>query len=205
MPTMQPASKTLERVVLTGLALVIVGISIAFVRSRLGPQLPVLHQLSDFSLTNQNNKVVSLQDLKGDVWIADIIFTRCPAQCARMSKNMSTLQKELPNVKFVSLTADPGFDTPDILKTYSKHFDATENWSFLTGSKSNVYWVAMDGLKLAVDDRKPEERENINDLFIHSKNFMLVDKKGRLRAGFEGDEAENNTAIIAAAKALLAE
>jgi protein SCO1/2 len=202
---MQPASKKLERIVLAGLAVVILGITFAFIRSRTGPQLPVLNQLSDFSLTNQNGKIVSLQDLRGTVWIADIIFTRCPAQCARMSKNMATLQRDLPNVKFVSLTADPGFDTPDILKTYAKHFDATDNWTFLTGTKSNVYWFAMDGLKLAVDERKPEERDNINDLFIHSKNFMLVDKKGQLRAGFEGDEPENNPAIIAAAKALLAE
>ncbi len=202
---MQPASKKLERIVLAGLAVVIAVIAVIFARSRLGPHLPVLNQLSDFSLTNQNGKVTSLRDLQGDVWIADIIFTRCPAQCARMSKNMSTLQKELPNVKFVSLTADPGFDTPDILKTYAKHFDAAENWYFLTGSKSDVYELAMDGLKLAVDDRKPEERENINDLFIHSKNFMLIDRKGRLRSGFEGDEPDNNPAIIAAAKALLAE
>src|SRR4051794_8016425 len=119
---MQPASRKLERLVLAGLALVILVITIAFVRSRQHPNLPVVGQVSEFALTNQLGQVVSLQDLRGQVWIADIIFTRCPAQCLRMTKNMATLQAQLPKVKFVSLTADPAFDNPAILKTYANRF-----------------------------------------------------------------------------------
>lgn len=199
---MQPASKTLERIVLGGLVVVILIITVLFLRSRQGPELPVINQVADFSLTNQNGKVVTLQDLRGDVWIADIIFTRCPAQCLRMTKNMAELQAQLPGVKFVSLTADPQFDTPEILRTYAKRFNAPENWMFLTGPKKDVYTLAMDGLRMAVDDVKPEERQSINDLFLHSKQFMIVDKRGQVRAWFDGDSAEFNPQIIAAAKKL---
>jgi protein SCO1/2 len=202
---MQPTSRLLERIVFGGLIVVILVISIAFIRSRQGPKLPVFNQVTDFTLTNQNNQAVSLADLRGEVWIADVIFTRCQMQCLLMTKNMVQLQTQLPGVKFVSLTADPGFDTSEVLKTYAQRFNAGENWIFLTGLKSNVYSVAINGLKLAVDDVKPEERENINDLFIHSKQFILVDKKGRVRGWFDGDTAEFNPQIIEAAKKLLKE
>jgi len=78
-----------------------------------------------------------------------------------MTKNMAELQSKLPDVKFVSLTADPLNDTPSALKAYAKRFNAADGWTFLTGAKTNVYSLAMDGLMLSVDEVKPEERENI--------------------------------------------
>ncbi len=213
---MQTPSRKLERLVLIGLTLVIIIIGIAFVRSRLmGPQLPVVGQVIDFALTNQDGRTVTLKDLRGEVWIADIIFTQCPAQCLRMTKNMAVLQSQLPGVKFVSLTADPGYDTPAVLKAYAKRYKAGDGWMFLTGQKKDVYQLAMDGLLLSAEEVKPEERTSINDLFIHSTKFMLVDKRGRLRGsvdkdknltvGFDGDSPDSNAAIIAAAKKLLRE
>lgn len=199
----------LEKIVLGLVALVVVGIIGAFAYSRAQQKpLPVIANVTDFSLTNQNDQAVSLAQLKGHVWIADIIFTHCPSQCVRMTKNMSTLQGDLPGdgaVKFVSLTADPGSDTPPALKKYGQLYGAKDNWIFLTGPKAKVYGLAMDGLKLAVEEVKPEERQSVDDLFIHSNKFIIVDKQGRIRAFFDGDSPESNPQIVATVKQLLKE
>src|SRR5262245_32330537 len=114
-------------------------------------RLSVLGEVADFALTNQNGHAVSLADLKGRVWIADIIFTRCPGPCAKMTKQMRELQDALPpasRVKLISLTTDPGFDTSTVLKAYSQRFGAHDDgWWFLTGSKEQIAALAVDSLK----------------------------------------------------------
>src|SRR5579859_2367114 len=72
--------------------------------------LPVYGQVADFSLTNQEGRAISLADLRGHVWVADIIFTRCPGPCLKMTRQMKGLQAALPpgtDVRLVTLTTDP--------------------------------------------------------------------------------------------------
>ena len=81
--------------------------------------MPVLGQLPDFVLTNQLGQAVSLADLRGQVWVADVIFTRCPGPCAKMTRHYAELQTALPAnqpIKLVSFTSDPEYDTPKVLK-----------------------------------------------------------------------------------------
>jgi protein SCO1/2 len=161
------------------------------IRSRANAReaLPVLGQIADFALTNQNGRTISLANLRGHVWAADIIFTRCPGPCLKMSRQMKELENALPassDCKLVTLTTDPDYDTPAILKTYSQRFSADENrWTFLTGNKTEIGKLAIDSLKLAATEKKPQERENANDLFIHATIFVLVDRKAQLRGVFE--------------------
>jgi protein SCO1/2 len=161
------------------------------IRSRANAReaLPVLGQVADFTLTNQFGRVVSLADLRGHVWVGDIIFTRCPGPCLKMTRQMKELEKALPagsNVKLVTLTTDPDYDTPAILKTYSERFSADANrWTFLTGTKPEIRKLGIDSLKLTAIEKKPEEREESNDLFIHSTIFVLVDQKAQLRGVFQ--------------------
>lgn len=154
-----------------------------------GADIPDYGSVVNFTLTNQHGEVVSLSDLKGKVWIADIIFTRCPGPCARMTRQMKELQDSLPatgDLKLVSLTTDPDFDTPPVLRQYAERFGAdTNRWMFLTGSKAQLGRAAIDGLKLAAVEKKPEERESADDLFIHSTIFVVVDRQGKLRGIFE--------------------
>jgi protein SCO1/2 len=119
---------------------------------------------------------------------------------------MKELQTVLPaesGVKLVSLTADPAFDTPEVLKQYAGRFGAqAENWHFLTGPKKQIYDLAIDSLKTAVEEIPPEERKAVDDLFIHSTRFVLVDRKGQVRAFFEGDTAESIPKILRAVEQL---
>jgi protein SCO1/2 len=201
-----------------GVLLLILALSLAFLLAkaesrRLHPQqaLPVISQVADFSLTNQSSSVVSLADLRGHVWVADIIFTRCPGPCLRMTRQMKELQDALPgngSTKLVSLTTDPDYDTPAILKTYGEHNGVdTARWTFLTGTKQQIHDVAVGSLKLSAIEVKPEERTSANDLWVHSTIFVIVDKQGQLRAvhetGGEGvDWASEKEKILAAVKQL---
>lgn len=185
-------SRPVEWAVWGGIAFVVLAILGAFVRERSRAstsKLPVIAQVAGFTLTNQLDRSVRLADLRGQVWVADIIFTRCPGPCATMTKRMSELQAALPAnspVKLISLTTDPAHDTPRALASYAQRFGADSNrWHFLTGSKADLVKLAVNSLKLTALDKEEAQRTSPNDLFIHSTIFVVVDKHGQLRAAFE--------------------
>ena len=195
----EPLNKRQRRIELLiwfGLTLVVASILLAFllanlrVRAFLGPPLPVYGQIGDFTLTNQLGQAVTLADLRGQVWVADIIFTRCAGPCLTMSRQMKELQKSLPansNARLVTLTTDPDYDTSSILKTYAEQrFGADpRRWWFLTGPKKEIRDLEITSLKLTALEKKPEERESPVDLFIHSTQFLLIDKNAQWRGAFE--------------------
>jgi protein SCO1/2 len=158
--------------------------------------LPVLGRVADFTLTNQDGQVTTLADLTNHVWVADIIFTRCAGPCPIMTAQMKLLQDALPptsRAKLVTLTTDPDYDTPPVMKKYGERFGADFNrWTFLTGTKAEIAALASGSLKLSVVPVKPEDQKNPADLFIHTTIFVAVDKHARLRAIFEtgGDGIE---------------
>jgi protein SCO1/2 len=160
-------------------------------RASYGKALPVLGTVANFNLTNQNGHAVSLADLSGRVWVADIIFTRCGGPCPRMTRQMKELQDALPpnsRAELVTLTTDADFDKPSVLNTYaSRHGADTNRWMFLTGDKKEIANLAIDSLKLTAIEKKPEERTSPEDLFVHSTIFVVVDAHGRLRGVFETD------------------
>jgi protein SCO1/2 len=151
--------------------------------------LPVYFQVSDFTLTNQNNQPVSVADLKGKVWVADIVFTRCTGPCPKITRAMKQLQDALPansQAKLVTLTSDPEYDTPAVLRAWADRFGADSNrWMFLTGTKKQIVSAAVDSLKFIVQDKEAKDREDQNDLFIHSTVFILIDRQGRFRGSYE--------------------
>jgi cytochrome oxidase Cu insertion factor (SCO1/SenC/PrrC family) len=106
-----------------------------------------------------------------------------------MTRQMKELQDGLPpasQAKLVTLTTDPDFDTPTVLRAYAERFRAdTNRWMFLTGTKQEIAKLAIDSLKLTAIEKKPEERESPQDLFVHSTIFVVADKQGQLRGVFE--------------------
>jgi len=180
-----------------GVVLIVIILSLSYWQTRSKPApLPVLGLVADFSLTNQLGQAVTLADLHGQVWLADIIFTRCPGPCARMTRQMASLQAALPKggaAQLISLTTDPEFDSPEVLSKYAAHYGADSNrWHFLTGMKQQIAGLAIDSLKLTTLDKPVADRTSADDLFIHSTIFVLVDKEARLRGVFEtgGDGVE---------------
>ena len=170
-------------------SLLVLALLLAMLKASSGHPLPVYGQVAPFTLTNQDNRPVTLNDLRGQVWVGDIIFTRCPGPCLKMTRQMQELQTALPpgsRAKLVSLTTDPTYDSPAVLKVYAQRFQADPNrWMFLTGNPAEIANLAIDSLKLTAIAKKPEERQSAADLFVHSTIFVLVDKQARLRGIFE--------------------
>jgi protein SCO1 len=212
-----PAVRRFPWTVGVGLLLLVLALSLALLLAKAqahasrSQALPVLASIADFSLTNQNDAPVSLGDLNGKVWVADIIFTRCPGPCLRMTRQMKELQDALPKdnpARLVSLTTDADFDTPEVLKTYAlKNGADASRWMFLTGDKKQVNHLAVDSLKLSAVEKKPEERVTPDDLWVHSTIFVVIDKHAQLRAIFQtgGEDVswpEEKSKLLAAVKQL---
>ena len=164
--------------------------------------LPVIGQIADFTLTNQDEKITTLADFTNHVWLADIIFTRCPGPCPRLTMQMKSLQDLLAKnsgAKFVTLTTDPEFDSPAVLKKIGVRAGADfSRWTFLTGYKMQIGLLAANSLKLGSQPVKPEEQKNAADLFIHATIFVIVDKHAQLRGIFEtgGDGVDWTNAVL---------
>lgn len=144
----------------------------------------------EFKLTDQYGKTVTNADLKGKVWVADFIFTRCPGPCPVMTSNLASLNKALGNrkdVELVTITVDPEFDTPEVLKKYGERAGATpERWKFLTGPKEQLDTVITKGFLQALG-------KDADGMPMHSTRFVLVDRNGWIR-GFP--ESTGNPNLI---------
>jgi protein SCO1/2 len=125
-----------------------------------------------------------------------------------MTRKLSELQEPLfkDGVKFVTLTTDPEFDSPTMMKRFGERFSADfKNWYFLTGDKKQIADLAIDGMKLVAIEKKPEERENPADLFIHSTRFVVVDKAGIVRASFDSTDPDTRDKVLSSVRKLLRE
>jgi protein SCO1/2 len=163
--------------------------------------VPEYSAVPDFTLTERSRRSVTRQDLEGQVWIADFIFTRCAGICPVMSSNMQKLQERLPGeVRLVSFSVDPSNDTPEVLTEYAKRYKAdADRWLFLTGDPATMQKLSVDGFKLALDPTGGTEAEPIT----HSSRFVLVDRKGHIRGYYGTEEADALDRLIADAKKLL--
>jgi len=174
------------------LCLILVFLLIHLVSMR--PPLPVLGDIADFTLTNQDGQTTTLATLSNHVWVADIIFTRCAGPCPVMTAQMKSLQEALSaksKARLVTLTTDPGFDTAAILKKYGERFGADfHRWTFLTGTKKEIAGLAGGSLKLSAVPISAADQANAADLFIHSTIFVVIGKHAKLRAIFETEGPE---------------
>lgn len=162
--------------------------------------------IPDFSYTNQDGKTFSSNQLKGKVYLLDLIFTRCPDICPPMTANMAKIQQEAKkqgvDLHFVSMTVDPQYDQPAVLKTFADLVKADySTWNFLTGyDQATIEKFAKDVLKQEVrqvSGTKPDEPV----FFQHPSSFYLVDGTGKIRMMYDGLNP-NPAKIVEAAKEL---
>lgn len=168
------------------------------------PQLPVIARVPAFELQNQQDAQVSLQSLRGQVWVANFMFTSCPDICPLLTKKMGDLRlglvRKKTGVKFVSFSVDPETDTPAILQAYAVDRGASHgDWHFLTGPLDSIKAVVVKGFKQAVKP-DPERADNI----LHGSHFVLVDRVGAIR-GFYRSDPDGLLALSRAATQLAVE
>jgi len=167
------------------------------------PELPTLGRVPAFGFLNQDGKRVEASELRGAVWVAAFMFTRCPTICPRITRRMRALQerasKEAVALRLVSFSVDPDNDTPDALRDYARRFGAdTSTWSFVTGDSASMQKVSVDGFKLALDGRADAGAENFG--ILHGSHLVLVDRELAIRGYYrtEDDQAMSMLLIDAA-------
>jgi protein SCO1/2 len=156
----------------------------------------VWHKIKPFTLTNQFGKKVSFDDLKGKVIIANFIFTSCPSICPTLTRNMKKLQdafiKTDTIVRFISFTVDPVRDNPEKLKAFGDKFLINhDTWWMLTGSKNEIYDIALNEFKANI-----AQQDGVDSNFIHTDKFFLVDKERVLRGWYDGLDSVRLDQII---------
>jgi protein SCO1/2 len=155
--------------------------------------LPVLGEAPAFALTNQDGARFESDSLRGSLWIADFIFTRCTDMCPILSREMAKLEgtlredPALRDVRLVSFSIDPDHDQPAVLAAYAKRFGAeTRHWTFATGTREEIWTLSVDGFKLAVGEEPGSEGQPL----FHSDRFVVVDANGRIRGYYSGMDAD---------------
>lgn len=131
-------------------------------------------KLEPFTLTNQSEETVGLEELKGKPWVGTFVFSTCPGPCSMITGRMKQLQTDLDDVDFnlVSVTVDPKNDTPEKLTKYADAFTADlKNWHFLTGDAEVIYELIRGGFKMPVAEMKPGD-------ILHTNRFVVVDAEG---------------------------
>jgi protein SCO1/2 len=168
--------------------------------SRSGIGRPIIGEVStDFTLTTQWGDKLSLNDLKGKVWVAYFFFSTCPSICPVMNHNMTAVQEAIrdnPDVLIVGFTVDPETDTPEVLRRYGTKFGVQKGkWYYLTGERALIYRVARQSFKLAAEPAPSGQSDSTHE-FIHSEKFVLVDRQGRIRAYYTGTDKTSVQQLI---------
>lgn len=148
------------------------------------------HTVADFKLINQNGKTITQEDYKNKIYVVDFFFTSCPTICPIMTNNMVKLQDKFINnneIMFLSLSVTPKIDSVAVLRKYADNKGVIDaKWNITTGNKKHIYELARKSYFAVV-----EQGDGGLQDFIHTPNFILVDKKKQIRGVYDGtDDSE---------------
>lgn len=160
-------------------------------------KLPVLSTVQPFKFTRQDSTQVTQKEIAGRVYVAEYFFTTCKGICPKMNKNMKEIYdrfKADSSFMIISHTVNPDTDSLPVLQHYADSLGANPaNWWFLTGNKEELYKSARESYLL--DDPK-NSTKNIDEQFLHTQFFALVDRQGRVRGIYDGIKKEEVTEMV---------
>lgn len=148
------------------------------------------HTIADFELINQHGNIITNKNYKDKIYVADFFFTRCQTICIAMAYNMAELQefyKSDDAIMFLSHSVTPVIDSVSVLKEYADRKGAIDNkWNVTTGNKKHIYDLARKSYFAVLDEGNGDEND-----FIHTEQFVLVDKERRIRGYYDGTQKED--------------
>lgn len=148
------------------------------------------HSVAEFELYSQEGDTISLANVEGKIYVADFFFTTCGNICPKMTTQMKGLHDFYihdEDVMFVSHTVYPEIDSVAVLKAYAEKYDVnSEKWIMLTGPKQEIYSLARKSYFAVLTEGDGGERD-----FIHTENFVLMDKQQRIRGYYDGTLPED--------------
>jgi protein SCO1/2 len=149
------------------------------------PEFKKLHTVPSFSFTDQNGHTITDQTTAGKIYVANFFFTRCENICPRMMDNMKKAANVFANdssVLIISHSVTPLYDNTAVLKKYADDKNITSpNWHLVTGDKDNIYKLAREGYFADTVTSSA-----ITSQFLHTENFILVDKNRHIRGVYNG-------------------
>ena len=173
----------------------------------LGREIDHYWEVGEFDFTDQHGKRYSSEALKGKVWLANFMFTSCPAECPVLTRQLDLVRQKLGprnDVAYVSFSVDPQTDTPDRLKAYSEAYGSDPNWSLLTGEVEVMTEVIrsqfLQPLTREVDGDDPE-----NNTIYHSNLILVIDGEGSVRYYYDGLDPRAATSLSRVVEVLLEE
>lgn len=160
------------------------------------------HTISDFTLTNQNGEIITQDNYKDKIYVADFFFTRCPTICPIMTENMVKIQNAFlknDDVMLLSLSVTPTIDSVSVLKDYATKKGVIDNkWHVTTGNKKHIYNLARKSYFAVAD----EGDGGLQD-FIHTPHFILIDKEKQIRGIYDGTKNDDVNRVINDIKKLI--
>ena len=149
-------------------------------------EVPVIAELSEFSLVDQDQRVFDRGSMRDGVWVTAFVFTHCRATCPRLTAQMKKLQGRVSDVssaRFLSVSVDPRNDTPDVTKAYMTKNGLDEtNWRFVTGREEAIQRFVVDGFQVGFG------RTRLSTELTHSNSFSLFDEQARIRGYYSSDD-----------------
>ena len=165
-------------------------------------ELTNFHQIPIFQLTNQNGVVVTEKTFEQKIYVADFFFTSCPGICPKMTANMGILQEvflEDPDVLLLSHSVTPEYDSVSVLKNYAETKEVIDDkWHLVTGERDHIYDLGRNAYFVEEDlglEKDPDD-------FLHTENFVLVDKNRHIRGIYNGLNKTALQQLIADVKTL---
>ena len=151
------------------------------------PELEKIASLPPFSLIDHRGVTFDLERMKGHVSIIDFIFTRCGATCPILTRQMNELAGDLSDadLRFISISVDPNYDTPEVLSAYRKGVTDDGRWVFLTGERAEIERLSSEGFSFAIG-----ESTNPTEPILHSRHFVLIDRDGVIRDYYDSNRPE---------------
>ncbi len=145
-------------------------------------EIPVIAVLPHFALIERDGDAVTRDSLNGRIHIVNFMFTRCPGICPRMTNTIGELYelyRPSDKVRFLSISVDPDYDTPDILKRYADSVGVDDHrWSFARGPISEVQTLIEKGFLLDASELPAG----------HPARLVLVDQFGQIRGYYSYDD-----------------
>jgi protein SCO1/2 len=176
-------------------------------------ELPRYGSVPAFSLPAASGAPLDVESLRGSVWVADFIFTRCLEVCPLMTTRMKALERDLRGlpggdaVRLVSFSVDPEHDTPEVLAEYAAKWQASPpHWTFVSGSSKEVERIVVTGFKLAVQ-KKPVAgattakgtsaggEGSVPVDIVHANRFVLVDRTLTIRGYYDSEALPDMQAL----------
>ena len=159
------------------------------------------HFVSDFELINQNGDTITNKDYEDKIYVVDFFFTRCGSICPIMTNNMKKIQDkflENDNLMLLSISVTPNIDNVATLKKYAKSKGVINSkWNITTGNKKHIYELARKSYFAVL--KKGDG--GLQD-FIHTPNFILIDKKKQIRGIYDGTDDTEIKRVIKDIKTL---